>query len=58
MNAAASVPGTPALSLPMLEDENLPLGLQLIGAADGAAALFALAATLLESILARPDLFG
>lgn len=58
MNAAASVLGTPALSLPVLEDERLPLGLQLIGAADGDAALFAVAAALLETVLARPDLIG
>ena len=58
MNAGASVLGTPALSLPVLEDEKLPVGLQLIGAADGDAALFAVAASLPETVLARPDLIG
>ena len=58
MNVAASLLGTPALSLPVLEDEGLPLGLQLIGAADADAALFATAAGLLDTVMARPDLIG
>jgi len=58
MNVAASLLGTPALSLPILEDEGLPLGLQLIGGSDGDAALFAVATGLLETVLARPDLIG
>lgn len=39
----ASLLGTPALSLPLLRCEGLPLGLQLIGFADRDAALFAAA---------------
>ena len=58
MNAAASVLGTPALTLPVLSDEGLPLGLQLIGAVDGDAALFGVAAGLLDTVLGRPDLIG
>ena len=34
MNVAASLLGCPALTLPLLEDEGLPLGLQLLGGAD------------------------
>ena len=58
MNVTASFLGTPALSLPVLEDEGLPLGLQLIGAADGDAALFELAAGVLGAVLDRRDLIG
>ncbi|MBN3851214.1 amidase [Paraburkholderia sp. Ac-20342] len=39
----ASILGVPALTLPALRDENLPLGLQFIGAAGEDAALFSLA---------------
>jgi Asp-tRNA(Asn)/Glu-tRNA(Gln) amidotransferase A subunit family amidase len=46
-NAAFAVPasilGVPALTLPVLSDENLPLGLQFIGAAGEDAALFSVA---------------
>jgi len=42
-NASASVLGTPALALPILQDEGLPLGLQLIGAQHSDARLFATA---------------
>jgi len=35
--------GVPALSLPLLLDEGLPLGLQLLGFADADAALFSTA---------------
>jgi len=35
-----SMLGVPAISLPVLEDEGLPLGFQLLGFADGDAALF------------------
>ena len=38
-----SMLGVPAISLPVLEDEGLPLGLQLIGFADADAALFSTA---------------
>ena len=38
-----SMLGVPAISLPVLEDGGLPLGLQLLGFADGDAALFSTA---------------
>ncbi len=44
MNVPASLLGVPALSLPLLSDEGLPLGLQLIGRRGEDAALMALAA--------------
>ena len=40
----SSLLGVPALSLPLLEAENLPLGLQMMGFRDADAALFAAAA--------------
>jgi len=43
----SSLLGTPALSLPVLEAEGLPLGLQLIGFTDRDAALFEVAAAVL-----------
>jgi Asp-tRNA(Asn)/Glu-tRNA(Gln) amidotransferase A subunit family amidase len=45
-----SLLGVPAVSLPLLEAEQLPLGLQAIGFADGDAALFATAAWLMEHL--------
>jgi Asp-tRNA(Asn)/Glu-tRNA(Gln) amidotransferase A subunit family amidase len=41
----SSLLGVPALSLPLLETENLPLGLQMLGFRDEDAALFAVAAS-------------
>ena len=38
-----SMLGVPAITLPVLEDEGLPLGLQLLGFADADAALFSTA---------------
>jgi Asp-tRNA(Asn)/Glu-tRNA(Gln) amidotransferase A subunit family amidase len=46
-NAPASLLGIPALSLPLLSDEGLPLGLQLMGFAHRDAALFGTAAWVL-----------
>ena len=43
VNVAASLLGVPAMTLPVLADEGLPLGLQLIGRADRDADLFAVA---------------
>ena len=43
MNVAASLLGCPALTMPLLEDEGLPLGLQLLGTTDRDAALFEVA---------------
>ena len=42
-----SMLGVPAISLPVLEDEGLPLGLQLIGFADADAALFSTAGAIM-----------
>jgi Asp-tRNA(Asn)/Glu-tRNA(Gln) amidotransferase A subunit family amidase len=57
MNVAASFLGVPALTVPVLADEGLPLGLQLMGSADRDAALFTTAAGLL-AVLQRTDLIG
>lgn len=54
-NAPASYLGVPAISLPVLEDSGLPLGLQLMGAAGRDAALFAVA-TWIARALGREDL--
>jgi Asp-tRNA(Asn)/Glu-tRNA(Gln) amidotransferase A subunit family amidase len=43
MNIPASLLGVPALSLPLLQDESLPLGLQLLGRKDEDADLMAVA---------------
>jgi Asp-tRNA(Asn)/Glu-tRNA(Gln) amidotransferase A subunit family amidase len=47
-NIPASIIGAPALTLPLLADEGLPLGLQVIGRKDEDAALFGLAAWLTQ----------
>ncbi|AYD04862.1 amidase [Neorhizobium sp. NCHU2750] len=47
-NIPASIIGAPALSLPLLADEGLPLGVQVIGRRDEDAALFGLAAWLTQ----------
>jgi Asp-tRNA(Asn)/Glu-tRNA(Gln) amidotransferase A subunit family amidase len=47
-NAPASLLGIPAISLPVLSDEGLPLGLQLMGFAHRDAALFGVAAWVME----------
>jgi Asp-tRNA(Asn)/Glu-tRNA(Gln) amidotransferase A subunit family amidase len=57
MNAPASYLGVPAISLPLLKDEGLPLGLQLMGGADRDAALFE-TATWVVAALGREDLIG
>ena len=43
INVPASLLGTPAITLPLLSDGNMPLGLQIIGRADEDAALMAVA---------------
>ncbi|PRX04694.1 UNVERIFIED_ORG: Asp-tRNA(Asn)/Glu-tRNA(Gln) amidotransferase A subunit family amidase [Martelella mediterranea] len=48
-NIPASVLGVPALSLPLLEDEGLPLGLQLIGKVNEDAGLFAHGGWIIEN---------
>jgi Asp-tRNA(Asn)/Glu-tRNA(Gln) amidotransferase A subunit family amidase len=45
-----SLLGVPAVSLPLLEAQQLPLGLQAVGFADGDASLFATAAWLTEQL--------
>jgi len=58
MNTAASSLGVPALTAPVLQDESLPLGFQLLAAMDRDAALFSAAAWLLRSVFDRRDLIG
>lgn len=48
-NVGASVLGAPALTLPLFSDENMPLGLQIIGAQHADARLFAVANWLIEN---------
>jgi len=57
MNVAASLLGTPALTLPLLSDENMPLGLQLMGGAERDAPLFETATWVLTT-LDHTDLIG
>jgi Asp-tRNA(Asn)/Glu-tRNA(Gln) amidotransferase A subunit family amidase len=57
MNVGASLLGIPALTLPLLADENMPLGLQLMGHVDADAALFQIAAWA-AAALERADLIG
>jgi Asp-tRNA(Asn)/Glu-tRNA(Gln) amidotransferase A subunit family amidase len=58
MNVAASLLGCPALTLPLLQDEGLPLGLQLLGATDRDAALFEVANWVVRDAFGRADLVG
>ncbi|MEI8152472.1 MAG: hypothetical protein WCG92_12850 [Hyphomicrobiales bacterium] len=58
MNVAASLLGCPALTLPMLHDEGMPLGLQLLGALDRDAALFEVANFVARDVFDRADLVG
>jgi len=58
MNVAASLLGCPALTLPLLHDEGLPLGLQLLGATDRDAALFEVANWVARDAFDRADLVG
>ena len=58
MNTGASSLGVPALTLPVLQDEGLPLGLQLLAGMDCDAALFGAAAWALRSVFDRRDLIG
>ena len=58
MNVAASLLGSPALTLPLLEDEGLPLGLQLLGGTDRDAALVEVAAWVAADAFGRGDLVG
>jgi Asp-tRNA(Asn)/Glu-tRNA(Gln) amidotransferase A subunit family amidase len=58
MNVTASLLGVPALTLPLLSDEGLPLGLQLLGGRDRDAELFGIATWVLGGALDRADLVG
>ena len=58
MNVAASLLGCPALTLPLLHDEGMPLGLQLLGALDRDAALFEVANWVARDVFDRADLVG
>jgi Asp-tRNA(Asn)/Glu-tRNA(Gln) amidotransferase A subunit family amidase len=58
MNVSASLLGCPALNIPVLADEGLPLGLQLLGRANDDAALFGVASWIAAEGLSRPDLVG
>jgi Asp-tRNA(Asn)/Glu-tRNA(Gln) amidotransferase A subunit family amidase len=58
MNVTASLLGCPALTVPVLEDEGLPLGLQMLAGMERDAALFSAAAWALGGVLERPDLIG
>ena len=55
---AASLLGCPALTLPLLQDEGLPLGLQLLGMTDRDAALFDVANWVASVAFGRTDLVG
>jgi Asp-tRNA(Asn)/Glu-tRNA(Gln) amidotransferase A subunit family amidase len=58
MNVAASLLGCPAVTLPLLSDENLPLGLQLLGRTNGDAGLFETAGWVAGTAFDRKDLVG
>ncbi len=57
MNVSASLLGCPAITLPLLADEGLPLGLQLMGGVERDAALFDTAVWVLAAFK-RNDLIG
>lgn len=58
MNVTASYLGCPAITLPLLEDEGLPLGLQLLGSMDRDAGLFEVARWVADEAFGRSDLVG
>jgi Asp-tRNA(Asn)/Glu-tRNA(Gln) amidotransferase A subunit family amidase len=58
MNVAASLLGCPALTLPLLSDEGLPLGLQVLVGMNRDAQLFETAAWVAGTAFARNDLVG
>jgi Asp-tRNA(Asn)/Glu-tRNA(Gln) amidotransferase A subunit family amidase len=58
MNVTASLLGCPALTVPVLEDDGMPLGLQLLAGMDRDAALFSTAAWVLTQPMDRRDLVG
>jgi Asp-tRNA(Asn)/Glu-tRNA(Gln) amidotransferase A subunit family amidase len=54
LNVMASVLGVPSISLPLLADEGMPLGLQVIGRYQGDVALFAVSRWLAENVGRTP----
>jgi Asp-tRNA(Asn)/Glu-tRNA(Gln) amidotransferase A subunit family amidase len=58
MNVTASLLGCPALTVPLMSDEGMPLGLQLLAGMDRDAALYGAAAWLLITAFGRNDLVG
>ena len=58
MNVTASLLGCPALTVPVLEDDGMPLGLQFLAGMDRDAALFSTAAWVLTQPMDRRDLVG
>ena len=58
MNVAASLLGCPALTVPLLSDDGLPLGLQMLGRMNRDAALFEAACWLAGTAFDRNDLVG
>jgi Asp-tRNA(Asn)/Glu-tRNA(Gln) amidotransferase A subunit family amidase len=58
MNVAASLLGCPAITIPLLEDEGLPLGLQLLGGTDRDAELMTISAWVAGDAFGRTDLVG
>jgi Asp-tRNA(Asn)/Glu-tRNA(Gln) amidotransferase A subunit family amidase len=58
MNVTASLLGCPALTLPLLSDEGLPLGLQVLAGMNRDAELFETASWLAGSAFGRNDLVG
>jgi Asp-tRNA(Asn)/Glu-tRNA(Gln) amidotransferase A subunit family amidase len=58
VNVAASLLGCPALTLPVLEHQGMPLGLQLLGRAGGDAELVAVAAWIAETVYGAAQLVG
>jgi Asp-tRNA(Asn)/Glu-tRNA(Gln) amidotransferase A subunit family amidase len=58
MNVAASYLGCPAITLPLLSDDNLPLGLQLMGAVNRDSEMFDVASWMLAAAFNRNDLIG
>jgi Asp-tRNA(Asn)/Glu-tRNA(Gln) amidotransferase A subunit family amidase len=58
MNVAASLLGCPALTLPLLTDEGMPVGLQLLGSMDKDAALFELAGWVAADVFGHTEMVG
>jgi Asp-tRNA(Asn)/Glu-tRNA(Gln) amidotransferase A subunit family amidase len=58
MNVASSLLGCPAITLPLLSDEGLPLGLQLMGGVNRDTELFNAAVWVLAAAFNRNDLVG